>query len=96
MRSTQFDEHFRFGEEPEEQRGRNQPDPLCETIRRLGYAQNNQVKLYGEVFELVSNPVAVAEDFVFVDALDRKSGQVRRVRIPSTIVRMARIRRRAA
>jgi hypothetical protein len=94
MRSTQFDDHFPFEEEPEHS-GRNQPDTLCEKIKLLGYAQNNQVRLYGEVFQLVSDPVSVGENFVFVDALDRK-GQVRRVRIPRTIVQMARIKRRAA
>lgn len=96
MRSTQFDDHSPFEEEPEEHRGRNQPDTLCETIKRLGYAQNNQVRLYGEVFDLVSDPVSVGENFVFVDALEQKSGQVKRVRIPPTIVQMARIKRRAA
>ena len=75
MRSTQFDDHSPFEEEPEEHRRRNQPDTLCETIKRLGYAQNNQVRLYGEVFELVSDPVSVGENFVFVDALEQKSGQ---------------------
>lgn len=69
---------------------------LCEMIKRLGYAQNNQVKLYGEVFDLVSDPVSVGDNFVFVDALERKSGQVRRVRIPLTIVHMAMQERRAA
>jgi hypothetical protein len=53
-------------------------------------------KLIGEVFEFVSDPVRVGENFVFVDALERKSGQVRRVLIPLTIVQMARIRRCAA
>ena len=96
MRSTQFDDHSPFEEEPEEHHGRNQPDTLCETIKRLGYAQNNQVRLNGEVFDLVSDPVSVGENFVFVDALERKSGQVKRVRIPPTIVQMARIKRRAA
>ena len=96
MRSTQFDDHSPFEEEPEEHRGRNQPDTLCETIKLLGYAQDNQVRLYGEVFELVSDPVSVGENFVFVDALEQKSGQVKRVRIPPTIVQMARIKRRAA
>jgi hypothetical protein len=85
MRSTQFDDHLPFEEEPEEYRGRSQADTLCETLKRLGYAKNNQVRLYGEVF-----------DFVFVDALERKSGQVRRVRIPMPIVQMARMKRRAA
>lgn len=59
---------------------------ICETIKRLGYGQNNQVRLYGEIFDLVSNPVSVGDNFVFVDALERKSGQVRRVRIPLAIV----------
>jgi len=94
MRSTQFDDHSPFEEKPEEHRGRNQPDTLCETIKRLGYAQNNQVRLYGEVFELVSDPVSVGENFVFVDALEQKSGQVRRVRIPPTIVQTANVAQR--
>ena len=96
MRSTQFDEHLPFEGEPEEHRGRKQPDTLCESLKSLGYAQSNQVVLYGEVFDLVSDPVAIGENLVFVDALERKSGQVRRVRIPPTIVQMARVKRRAA
>ena len=96
MRSTQFDGHFPFEEKPEEHRVRNQPDTLCEAIKRLGYAKNSQVRLYGEVFDLVSDPVSVGENFVFVDALERKSGRVRRVRIPPTIVQTARKKRRAA
>ena len=96
MRGTQFDDHSAFEEAPEAHRGRNKPDTLCETIKRLGYAQNNQVRLYGDVFDLVSDPISVGESFVFVDALEQKSGQVRRVRIPPTIVQMARIKRRAA
>jgi hypothetical protein len=96
MRSTQFVDHFPFEEEPEEHRLRHQPDTLCEAIKRLGYVKRNHVSLYGEVFDLVSDPFRVGENLVFVDALDRKSGQVRRVRIPPAIVQMARIKRRAA
>jgi hypothetical protein len=96
MRSTQFEDHSRLEDEYEEYRGPNQADTLCETIKRLGYAQNNQVRLYGRVFDLVSDPVSVGENLVFIDALDRQSGQVRRVRIPPTIVQMARIKRRTA
>jgi hypothetical protein len=69
---------------------------LCEAIKRLGYAKNNQVRLYGEIFDLVSDPVSVGDNFVFVDALEWKSGRVRRVRIPPTIVQMAKKHRRAA
>ena len=73
-----------------------QQDTLCESIKRLGYARNNQVRLYGEVFDLVSDPVSVGDNFVFVDALERKSGHVRRVSIPQNIVQMAKQDRRAA
>ena len=96
MRSTQFDDHFPIDKAQEEHRRRKQPDTLCEALRRLGYAHDNQVRLYGEVFDLVSDPVAIGEHFVFVDALERKSGQVRRVRIPRTIIQMARMKGRAA
>jgi hypothetical protein len=98
VRSTQFDDHFPFHEDSEELRGRNEPNTLCETIKRLGFAQANQVKLYGRVFDLVSNPIMVAQNCVFVDALEQKSGKVMRIRIriPPTIVQMARIKSRAA
>jgi hypothetical protein len=62
---------------------------LCETIKRLGYFQNGQVKLYGEIFRLVSDPVIVEGRSVFVDAVERKSGTLRRIRIPLPIVLMA-------
>jgi hypothetical protein len=96
MRSTQFDDHFPFEEQPEQPQGRRKTVTLCEAIKRMGYAENSQVRLYGEVFDLLSDPVSVGENFVFVDALEQKSGQVRRVRIPPAIVRMARIQRRSA
>ena len=96
MRSTQFDDHSTLEEKPEEHRGPKPPDILCETLKRLGYAQNNQVRLYGEVFDLVSDPVSISGDFVYVDAVEQKSNQLRRVRIPLIIVQMARTKRRAA
>ena len=61
MRSTQFEDHSRLEDGYEEYRGPNQADTLCETIKRLGYAQNNQVRLYGKVFDLVSDPVSAAK-----------------------------------
>jgi hypothetical protein len=62
---------------------------LCETIKRLGYTHNAQVRLYGEIFELVSDPVVVGDNLVFVDGIERRSGSLRRVRIPLPIVRTA-------
>jgi len=96
MRSTQFDDHSLFEEKAEEHNERNRPDTLCEAIKRLGYARNNQIRLYGEVFDLVSDPFSVGKNLVFVCAVERKSGEVRRVRIPSTVVQLARTNRRTA
>ena len=47
------------------------------------------MKLYGEVFEVVSEPIVMADNMVLVDATEQKSGQARRVRIPLPIVHMA-------
>ena len=61
----------------------------CERLKRLGFARQNQVRLYGSQFELISDPLIVDNDLVFVDAVEQKSGERRRVRIPLMIVRMA-------
>jgi hypothetical protein len=45
--------------------------------------------LYGAQFELLGDPVVMSDNVVFVDVVEQKSGQLRRVRIPLNIVRMA-------
>lgn len=62
---------------------------LSERLKQLGFSRNSQMKLYGARFDLVGDPLVISEDVVFVDALERKSGQSCRVRIPLSIVRMA-------
>jgi len=67
----------------------NENITICDVIRRLGYSKDSQVKLYGEVFELVSDPIAVTRNLVFVDGIEKKSGTLRRIRIPLPLVFMA-------
>jgi hypothetical protein len=62
---------------------------LCDRLKQLGFSRNNHIRLYGSQFELVGDPLVISDDVVFVDALERKSGQSCRVRIPLNIVRMA-------
>ena len=38
----------------------------------LGFAQGNQMKLYGEEFELVSEPIVMADNLVVVDAIEHE------------------------
>ena len=65
---------------------------LCDTLKRLGYAPNIQMKLYGEIFELTSDPIVETDNLVFVDGIEKKSGKRRRIRIPLLVLRMAKER----
>jgi hypothetical protein len=69
---------------------------LCERLKRLGFAQENQMRLYGQEFQLLSDPLVMGENLVFVDAVEKKSGQRRRVRVPLPVVHMANRELRAA
>jgi hypothetical protein len=69
---------------------------LCNRLQRLGFTQGNQMRLYGAVFEFLSEPIVMSDVVVFLDATDRKTGQRRRVRIPLPIVNMASAERKAA
>jgi len=54
------------------------------------------VRLYGLQFELRGDPLVMADNLVLIDAIDRKSGESRRVPIPLTILNMARADARPA
>ena len=62
---------------------------LCERLQRLGFTAGTQMKLYGEGFDFLSEPIVLTDEVVFVDARDKKSGQARCVRVPLPIVQMA-------
>ena len=65
-------------------------------LKRLGFTQGQQMKLYGDVFEFLSEPIVLTDRVVFVDATERKTGQMRRVRIPLPIVNLAARQQNAA
>lgn len=62
---------------------------LIVRLKSLGFTQGSQMKLYGEDFEMTGEPTVVTDDVVLVDAIEKKSGQLRRVRIPLPILKMA-------
>ena len=62
---------------------------LCQNLKRLGYGQNSQIRLYGDKFDVTSDPVVISEHLVVVDAVEQKTGRSRRVRIPLNILNMA-------
>jgi hypothetical protein len=62
---------------------------LCDKLKRLGYGQNSQIRLYGDKFDVTSDPVMISEHLVVVDAVEQRTGRSRRVRIPLNILNMA-------
>ena len=62
---------------------------ISNVLKKLGYARQNQVKLYGTEFWLVNDPVAMSETLVLVDAIEAKTGRNVRLRIPLNVVNMA-------
>ena len=60
---------------------------VCERLKALGYARLNRVRMYGEDFVLTSNPIQEDNGFA-IEAISRKSGIARRLRIPLSILRM--------
>ena len=62
----------------------------CEKLRRMGYAKGCRARMYGEEFELTSDPIIARaqSESVYVEAIERRTGKARRVSIPLPIVRM--------
>jgi hypothetical protein len=58
-----------------------------ERLKALGYARLNRIRMYGEEFDLASDPIPQENGFA-IEAVSRKSGLARRVRIPLSILRM--------
>lgn len=58
---------------------------ICEKLRKMGYAQERRIRLYGEEFDLVSNPIPDGGGFA-VEAIARRSGNHRRIGVPLSLV----------
>lgn len=61
---------------------------MCERLKKLGFARSNQVKLYGEQFELVSDPFP-HETGIAVEAARNDGKPPRTIRLPLPILKMA-------
>lgn len=69
---------------------------LAAGLKRLGFVRQNEMKLYGIRFEILTDPIVMEGDLAFVDGRDKGSGEIRRIRVPLPLVNMARGRRSAA
>lgn len=59
---------------------------ICAGVKKLGFAATERVRLYGEEFELVSDPFPQAEG-IAVEAKTAKDSRLRIVQIPATVLR---------
>jgi hypothetical protein len=67
----------------------HQDAELCERLKALGYAHRNRIRIDGEEFDLTSHPMRDENGFA-IEAISRKSGIARRLRIPLSILQMIR------
>ena len=61
------------------------PSENCVRIRDLGFKTSTHIKMYGERFELVSDPF-VEGDYTTVHAISGDDGGIRALRLPVSIL----------
>ena len=67
----------------------SQVPALTSRLRSLGFRLGNCMRLYGQMFEIAGDPIMVSETLVLVDAIESKSGERKRIRIPLPILKIA-------
>lgn len=60
-------------------------DEICASVKRLGYAARERIRLYGEEFELISDPFPDA-DGIAINVRSKKGTNTRVVRLPKTVL----------
>jgi hypothetical protein len=68
---------------------------ICAQVKHLGYAASGRVRLYGEEFEVVSDPFPEA-DGIAVHVTTKKDSKIRILRLPATVLQSVRGRGRSA
>ena len=59
-------------------------EAICARLVAHGYAKQKRIRMYGEEFELISNPFVDESGFA-VQALSSRTGETRQLRIPSVL-----------
>ena len=60
---------------------------VCDQLQRMGYAQSKRIRIYGQEFEVVSNPFPHG-DGIAIQAFSKQETQARTVRLPLPVVQM--------
>jgi hypothetical protein len=68
---------------------------ICARVKNLGYSASRRVRLYGEEFEVVSDPFPEA-DGIAVRVTSKKDSKTRVLQIPATVLHGVKRRGRTA
>jgi hypothetical protein len=68
---------------------------ICAQVKHLGYATSGQIRLYGEEFEVLSDPFP-EDDGIAVRVKTKKNSSIRVLQLPATVLQSVRGRRKAA
>jgi len=62
---------------------------ICAGVKRLGYGANQKIRLYGEEFQVISDPFPDAGG-IAISVKTAKGERVRALRIPITVLQSVR------
>ena len=60
---------------------------VCDRLQKMGYAEFKRIRIYGQEFEVVSNPFPQG-DGIAIRAFSRRETQARTLRLPLPVVQM--------
>jgi len=63
-------------------------EAVCAQIKQCGYAQSQTVRIYGEDFEILSDPFP-NEVGIAIRVRSRRTSQVRALQLPATLIHRA-------
>ncbi len=58
---------------------------LCAQIKKIGYGVSQRIRIYGEEFEVLSDPFANT-DGIAIEVRSRRTSQTRVLQLPATII----------
>ena len=64
---------------------------MCAHIKHLGYAAPGRIRLYGEEFEVISDPFP-EDDGIAVHVKTKSNSNIRVLRLPATVVQSVKSR----
>ena len=67
---------------------------ICDRLKAMGYAESKRIRIYGQDFEVVSNPFPQG-DGVAIQAISKKEMRARILQLPLPVLQMV-IRKKPA